>query len=229
MQNIRNRIVRYYRWNYIRCQRPRFNRRASQAKHALFCLIVLCSQPWLDSRRPRVAARVLPRRWQDSWSTASLAGRFSDSISIKTAPKAYSARLRRWATATSGRVETFDQKTGKILKVVTKTETQDDFVTLGVVGHERRAGRARARSQLSSRQAHVSHAESSRFKSIHRPLDTADRIGAPHHANRGEPQPGRSERRRIRLRQQRAIHPLGVQLQRCGQHVWSSGQDHGLE
>jgi len=31
-------------------------------------------------------------------------------------------------------VETFDQKTGKILNVVTKTETQDDFVTLGVVG-----------------------------------------------------------------------------------------------
>jgi hypothetical protein len=31
-------------------------------------------------------------------------------------------------------VETFDQKTGKILKVVTKTETQDDFITLGVVG-----------------------------------------------------------------------------------------------
>ncbi len=31
-------------------------------------------------------------------------------------------------------VETFDQKTGKILKVLTKTETQDDFLTLGVVG-----------------------------------------------------------------------------------------------
>jgi hypothetical protein len=31
-------------------------------------------------------------------------------------------------------VETFDQKTGKILKVLTKTETQDDFVTLGIVG-----------------------------------------------------------------------------------------------
>jgi len=32
-------------------------------------------------------------------------------------------------------VETFDQKTGKILKVVIKTETQDDFVTMGVVGN----------------------------------------------------------------------------------------------
>ncbi len=31
-------------------------------------------------------------------------------------------------------VETFDQKTGKILEVVTKTETQDDFITMGVVG-----------------------------------------------------------------------------------------------
>jgi len=31
-------------------------------------------------------------------------------------------------------VETFDQKTGKILKVVIKTETQDDFITMGVVG-----------------------------------------------------------------------------------------------
>jgi len=31
-------------------------------------------------------------------------------------------------------VETFDQKTGKILAVLAKTETQDDFVTLGVVG-----------------------------------------------------------------------------------------------
>ena len=31
-------------------------------------------------------------------------------------------------------VETFDQKTGRILKVVIKTETQDDFITMGVVG-----------------------------------------------------------------------------------------------
>jgi hypothetical protein len=31
-------------------------------------------------------------------------------------------------------VETFDQKTGKILKVVAKTETQDDFLTLGIAG-----------------------------------------------------------------------------------------------
>ncbi len=31
-------------------------------------------------------------------------------------------------------VETFDQKTGKILKVATETQTQDDFITLGVVG-----------------------------------------------------------------------------------------------
>src|SRR5215469_3828398 len=32
-------------------------------------------------------------------------------------------------------VETFDQKTGKILKVVAQTQTEDDFVTLGVVGN----------------------------------------------------------------------------------------------
>jgi hypothetical protein len=31
-------------------------------------------------------------------------------------------------------VETFDQTTGKILNVVSKTQTQDDFVTLGIVG-----------------------------------------------------------------------------------------------
>jgi len=31
-------------------------------------------------------------------------------------------------------VETFDQATGKILKVIVKTQTQDDFITLGVVG-----------------------------------------------------------------------------------------------
>src|SRR5271170_2130 len=31
-------------------------------------------------------------------------------------------------------VETFDQKTGKILNVVIKTETQDDFITMGIVG-----------------------------------------------------------------------------------------------
>jgi len=31
-------------------------------------------------------------------------------------------------------VETFDQKSGKIIKLVTKTETQDDDVTFGVVG-----------------------------------------------------------------------------------------------
>jgi DNA-binding beta-propeller fold protein YncE len=32
-------------------------------------------------------------------------------------------------------VETFDQKTGKILKVLVKTETQDDFLTNGIVGN----------------------------------------------------------------------------------------------
>jgi hypothetical protein len=32
-------------------------------------------------------------------------------------------------------VETFDQKTGKILKVLIKTETQDDFLTNGIVGN----------------------------------------------------------------------------------------------
>ena len=32
-------------------------------------------------------------------------------------------------------VETFDQRTGQILSVVTMTQTQDDFVTLGVVGN----------------------------------------------------------------------------------------------
>ena len=31
-------------------------------------------------------------------------------------------------------VETFDQRTGKILKVVAETQTQDDFVTMGIVG-----------------------------------------------------------------------------------------------
>jgi len=31
-------------------------------------------------------------------------------------------------------VETFDQRTGKILSVLAKTQTQDDFITLGVVG-----------------------------------------------------------------------------------------------
>jgi hypothetical protein len=32
-------------------------------------------------------------------------------------------------------VETFNQKTGQILKVVSETQTQDDFVTMGVVGN----------------------------------------------------------------------------------------------
>ena len=32
-------------------------------------------------------------------------------------------------------VETFNQKTGQILKVVLETQTQDDFITLGVVGN----------------------------------------------------------------------------------------------
>ena len=31
-------------------------------------------------------------------------------------------------------VETFDQTTGKILKVVARTETKDDYVAMGVVG-----------------------------------------------------------------------------------------------
>ena len=32
-------------------------------------------------------------------------------------------------------VETFDQATGKIITVMAKTQTQDDFVTMGVVGN----------------------------------------------------------------------------------------------
>jgi hypothetical protein len=32
-------------------------------------------------------------------------------------------------------VETFNQKTGQILKVISETQTQDDFITLGVVGN----------------------------------------------------------------------------------------------
>src|ERR1700733_1789561 len=32
-------------------------------------------------------------------------------------------------------IETFDQKTDKIIKVVQETQTQDDFITLGVVGN----------------------------------------------------------------------------------------------
>lgn len=32
-------------------------------------------------------------------------------------------------------VETFDQKTGAILKVITQTQSQDDFVTMGIVGN----------------------------------------------------------------------------------------------
>ena len=32
-------------------------------------------------------------------------------------------------------IETFDQTTGKILKVVSQTNSQDDFITLGVVGN----------------------------------------------------------------------------------------------
>jgi hypothetical protein len=32
-------------------------------------------------------------------------------------------------------VETFDQRTGKIIKVVAQTQTQDDFLTLGIVGN----------------------------------------------------------------------------------------------
>ena len=31
-------------------------------------------------------------------------------------------------------IETFDQTTGAIIKVIRMTETQDDFITLGVVG-----------------------------------------------------------------------------------------------
>ena len=42
-------------------------------------------------------------------------------------------------TLSNGRVlaavETFDQATGKILNVLAKTQTQDDFITLGVVGN----------------------------------------------------------------------------------------------
>jgi len=32
-------------------------------------------------------------------------------------------------------IETFDQTTGEIIRVIRKTRTQDDFITLGVVGH----------------------------------------------------------------------------------------------
>ncbi len=38
------------------------------------------------------------------------------------------------SSGTLAAVETFDQATGKILKVVAKTQTSDDFITLGIVG-----------------------------------------------------------------------------------------------
>ncbi|HZQ67283.1 MAG TPA: hypothetical protein VFA68_02090 [Terriglobales bacterium] len=48
--------------------------------------------------------------------------------------------LTEATTLSGGRVlaavETFDQATGKIMKVVTKTTTMDDFLTLGVVGNQ---------------------------------------------------------------------------------------------
>ena len=60
--------------------------------------------------------------------------RFLASTSTKAGTEGILCEAQTTDNGVLAAVETFDQATGAIIKVVTMTETEDDFITLGVVG-----------------------------------------------------------------------------------------------
>jgi hypothetical protein len=109
-----------------------FRRRLSAATHAFFCLIVLLFSG--------VAVFGQMNEYRPSSSLGAgdvlVKTKFGGQIlGFDIDQNGTEGVLSEAGGSVNAAVETFDQKTGKILKVVTKTETQDDFVTMGVVGN----------------------------------------------------------------------------------------------
>ena len=113
----------------------RFDHHSAAARHALFCLVVLLF----------AANGVFAQTSEFEPSSSAGAGnvlvhsKFGGQIfGFDIDQNGTEGVLSESQTLSNGNVlaavETFDQKTGKILKVVAKTETQDDFVTMGIVG-----------------------------------------------------------------------------------------------
>ena len=113
----------------------RFDHQSSAARHAFLCLIVLLF----------AATGVFAQTSEFQPNSSAGAGKllvhskFGGQIfGFDIDRSGTEGLLSEAQTLSNGNVlaavETFDQKTGKILKVVAKTETQDDFVTMGVVG-----------------------------------------------------------------------------------------------
>ena len=114
----------------------RFDHHSAAARHALFCLVVLLF----------AANGVFAQTSEFEPSSSAGAGnvlvhsKFGGQIfGFDIDQNGTEGVLSESQTLSNGNVlaavETFDQKTGKILKVVIKTETQDDFITMGVVGN----------------------------------------------------------------------------------------------
>lgn len=112
-----------------------FRRHSSSARHAFFCLIALLFSG--------IAVFGQTNEFQPDSSAGAgklrVHSKFGGQIfGFDIDQNGTEGVLSEAQTLANGNVlaavETFDQKTGKILKVVTKTETQDDFVTLGIVG-----------------------------------------------------------------------------------------------
>jgi hypothetical protein len=112
-----------------------FRRHSSSASHAFFCLIALLFSV--------IAVFGQTNEFQPDSSAGAgklrVHSKFGGQIfGFDIDQNGTEGVLSEAQTLANGNVlaavETFDQKTGKILKVVTKTETQDDFVTLGIVG-----------------------------------------------------------------------------------------------
>jgi len=105
-----------------------FRRHSSPARHAFFGLILLLLSG--------VAAFGQTNESQPGAGKILVHSKFGGQIfGFDIDQNGTEGLLSEAGGSVNAAVETFDQKTGKILKVVIKTETQDDFVTMGVVGN----------------------------------------------------------------------------------------------
>ena len=100
-------------------------------------------------------------------------------------------------------VETFDQRTGEIIDIVTQRTSDDDFVTLGVVGHHVALVEYEHEVAFLDVERTFPMLDPRHGESFHRALESADRRPSPDRG--GQPQPGLGHVRRIRLRQQREL------------------------
>ena len=96
-------------------------------------------------------------------------------------------------------VETFDQATGKILTVVGETRTQDNFLTLGIVGTSVGLVEREHVTGLFVDEADLRRTESAELEQVHEHVEGAFDRRSNH--SRGQPQSGRRRDRHHCLRQ----------------------------